>query len=297
MYTKKIFVVFGHDKRQATIARALIEKGHTVRLCCAGMITDLVIGCEVFLEWKQAMEDCDVVILPLPITRDGSTLAYTDETVYLEDIIKSAKKCGCRHIIGGLIPESILSQNIGGIYFDDYYKSDKLQQKNALPSAEGALMLAMENTDKIINGLNVLISGYGKIGHCLADILHKLGAYVTVAARRDESLCEASLSGYKTIRINKNGIAPESITENFDVIFNTVPSTVYMKNTFSAIKGNTVYIEIASAPYGLDLVSARNAGVEVIFAPSIPGKYAPTSAGMYIFETISEILSKRGISI
>lgn len=297
MYTKKIFVIFGRDKRQAAIARALIESGQTVRICCAGIITDLIIGCEVFLEWRQAMEGCDVVILPLPTSRDGSTLAYTDETVYLEDIINSAKKCGCKHIIGGLIPESILSKSTYDICFDDYYKNEQLQKMNALPSAEGALMLAMENTDKVIRGMNVLISGYGKIGNCLADIMHKLGAVVTVAARRDESLCEASLRGYKTIRIDKNTISPDSITENFDVIFNTVPSMIYNKNTFSAIHSNPIYIEIASAPYGLDVVAAREAGIEVIFAPSIPGKYAPTSAGQYIFQIISEILSKRGINI
>ena len=58
-----------------------------------------------------------------------------------------------------------------------------------------------------------------------------------------------------------------------------------------------LYIEIASAPGGIDLPAARDKGIKTIIAPSIPGKYSPKTAGKYIFETVCDILSERGIII
>ena len=297
MYPEKTFVLFGRDKRQFEIAKALVGRGHKVRLCLSGSLDSIINGCEVFLDWRQALTGADVVILPLPITRDGSTLAYSDEAVSLERIINCAIKSGCRHIIGGIIPESLQAQFDSKILFDDYYKCEDLQKKNALPSAEGALMIAMENTDITVRGMRALICGYGRIGKSLAEILYSLGADVTVAARRDESLCEAALKGYKAMRIEAGGFDNTSIFKEHDVIFNTVPSQIFSKNCFSSGDKNALYIEIASAPYGLNITYAREAGVHVIFAPSIPSKYAPSTAGRYIFETISEILAKRGVEI
>ena len=295
MKDKKIFVLFGNDKRQFEIAKLLKSQGHTVRMCHCGQICEEIKGCDIYIDWRHALVGGNVIVLPLPITRDGENLAYSDEAIALKDIISYAVKCGCELIVGGLIPDEMITEHADSIKFDDYYRSEELQRKNALPSAEGALMLAMENTDTIIRGMNVLISGYGRIGYHLADILYLLGANVTIAARRDESLCEAALKGYKTVRIGVNGLDLTSNFKDFDVIFNTVPHQIFKKASFSELKEKAVYIEIASAPYGLDITAARESGVHVIFAPSIPSKYAPATAGRYIFEAISEILSKRGM--
>ena len=97
------------------------------------------------------------------------------------------------------------------------------------------------------------------------------------------------------MRIEDNGFDAQSKFDNFEVIFNTVPSQIFKKCSISTFKNGALYVEIASAPYGVEVSSAREAGVHIIFAPSIPSKYAPISAGRYIFEAISEILEKRGI--
>ncbi len=295
MYTNIIFTIFGNDKSQFTIAENLAAKGHTVRLCCVDTITDNMSRFKVFLDWKQALVGCDVIILPLPVSRDGLTLSYTGETVYLKDILTLASKSGCKFILGGLFPSSVSEILWDNASLIDYYKSENLQLKNALPSAEGALMIAMEHTDRVIEGMQVLIGGLGRIGKRLSDIMKKLGADITVAARRDESLREAQMNGYKTIRIEKDELFQDISKERFDVIFNTVPHLIFSKKVIDKIEGNPIYIEIASAPYGVDLCAAREKGIEVIFAPSIPGKYAPDTAGKYIFETITDILDERGI--
>jgi dipicolinate synthase subunit A len=197
-----------------------------------------------------------------------------------------------------MLPDSICSLcDKEGIFTCDYYKSEDLQKKNALPSAEGALMLAMEHTDITVKDMRALVCGYGRIGSLLASMLSSLGADVTVAARRDETLCEISMDGYRAIRIDGNAKELGIAVDGCDVVFNTVPSVILTSAVLEEVKRKPVYIEIASLPGGIDLSAARDVGIRTVFAPSLPGKYSPRSAGKYIFETVSDILSQRSINV
>ena len=158
-------------------------------------------------------------------------------------------------------------------------------------------MLAMEHSEITIKGMNTLVCGFGRIGALLAKMLSDLGANVTVAARRDEVLCEAALGGFDTLRIDPSYGVDITERQEYDVIFNTVSQIVFKTQALKNIKSNPLYIEIASSPGGIDTASAREAGIKIIAAPSIPGKYAPISAGRYIFENICDLCSKRGINL
>lgn len=293
---KHIFAVLGGDARQRTVAKRLIESGAKVRTYALGDSGDLA-GASVCNSVERAIAGSNVIILPLPVSRDNINLSVRDLNlpgIELCDIVKLAKKYGVVYILGGMVPEEMqtVCQKLD-IKIFDYYKSESLQEKNALPSAEGALMVAMENTDITVMGMKALVCGYGRIGKKLAYILKRLGASVTVAARRDETVCEATMGGYDTLKIGS-----DSWTRgNFDVIFNTVPSVIFTETAVSELKGDTLYIEIASNPGGIDISAARKRSIRVINAPSLPGKYSPRSAGDYIFETVREILAEGGTNI
>lgn len=301
MSTKYIFAIIGGDRRQAVIADKLLALGHTVRICGLGDFAVKKTGIELFLSVEKAISGCDAVLLPLPVSRDGQSLNMLSvdkkDSPLLSDIVKYTAKNPKPFIIGGLIPKQMrnmadaLSVNIA-----DYYESEDLQRKNALPSAEGALMISMENTDRVIRGMKALISGYGRIGKCLADILYKLGADVSVGARRDEVICEIAMSGYNAIKMTDEGKMKNAVN-SCDVIFNTVPSVIFTERILSGVKHSPIYVEIASSPGGISLHHARKNGIRIFTAPSLPGRYAPASAGEYIFETIQDILYERGIKI
>ena len=299
---KYTFSLLGGDRRQTIVAEKLIRLGHKVKLYGLGEHSIHVSGAEICSHAEKAILGSDVIILPLPVSRDKVHLSFSSGVsvtpLKLNDIIDIAKKGGCSTILGGMIPgETARIAELNEIFIYDYYKSEELQRKNALPSAEGALMIAMEHTEKIIKGMNVIVSGYGKTGSCLVSLLDRLGAEVTVAARSDAALCEAALNGFKTVRIGEDtSELARSLTE-CDVIFNTVPAVIFGEQVLKRLKNKPLYIEIASNPGGIDLSAARDIGIQVIFAPSIPGKYAPVTAGEYIFETITDILTKRGIDI
>ena len=101
--------------------------------------------------------------------------------------------------------------------------------------------------------------------------------------------------GYKAIRLGRYGSELSDAANECDVIFNTVPSIIFTENVLNRLKNKPIYIEIASSPGGIDLSAARDVGIETVFAPSIPGKYAPINAGKYIYETVINILSERRI--
>jgi dipicolinate synthase subunit A len=290
-----IFSIFGCDARQLWIADELISRGHQVRLCLYQAMKESLSGCKIYLDWRQAVEGCDIIILPLPASKDGKNVSFTSEGVLLKDVIETAIKSGCSYILGGLIDPNLIETYGDKINFIDYYASETLQEKNALPSAEGALMLMMEHTARVIEGSHVLISGYGRIGKRLSEILQKLGARVTIAARSEQALSDAAIKGFEAVQIYNDNI--DLSNKSFDVIFNTVPHQIFSKRAIETIGGKPIYIEIASSPYGIDVAAARDRGISVVFAPSIPSKYAPETAGVYIYESICDALEQRGVSI
>lgn len=285
--------VIGGDKRQTVISKCFINAGCEVKAFAVSDMPQIMGKAEICMNLDKAIEGVDIVVLPLPVTRDKLYVLAQGDKIALCDVVKLAAK-NKAILMGGMIPEEMLRICAEfGVEAFDYYENEDLQKKNALPSAEGALMIAMEHTDITVHRMKALVSGYGRIGRVLADILKKLGAEVTVAARRDESLCEAALMGYNALRLDSDYTELGRALENTDVVFNTVPGIIFTAKVLNDCKNKPIYIEIASAPGGIDLSAARDADIEIIYAPSIPGKYAPTSAGKYIFETIYDIISER----
>ena len=75
-------------------------------------------------------------------------------------------------------------------------------------------------------------------------------------------------------------------------VFNTVPSIVIGKNELANARKDTLFIDLASKPGGIDFEEARLCGVDTIWSLSLPGKVAPVTAGNIIKETIINILNQ-----
>ncbi len=79
---------------------------------------------------------------------------------------------------------------------------EELAVANAVPTAEGAIQIALEELPITLHGARALVIGYGRLGKALAQRLDGLGARVTVAARSWEALAWAQSrgAGYRTRR-------------------------------------------------------------------------------------------------
>jgi dipicolinate synthase subunit A len=54
-------------------------------------------------------------------------------------------------------------------------------------------------------------------------------------------------------------------------------------------------IDLSSVPGGIDFAYAKDKGMRAIWALSLPGKYAPETAGSIICDTLMEYFEREGI--
>ena len=60
---------------------------------------------------------------------------------------------------------------------------EKFTVLNIIPTVEGAIQVAMQETKRTLHGSNVLILGFGRIGKLLSKSLVGLGVNVSCEAR------------------------------------------------------------------------------------------------------------------
>lgn len=283
------FAVLGGDLRFAYLAGALAREGFSV--ITAGFdhtdLPDCVTGCT---HMTQAIRGADCVVLPLPVSVDGTTLnaPLARYTMTLEELTDGLKPH--QTVVGGRFPPALsaaLAEK--GVRAFDYFAREELMVQNAVPTAEGAVQLAMEELPVTLFGASCLVVGFGRIGKALCRLLTALGADVTVAARRCSDRATAATMGCAAIPTTSLSDAG-----GFDVIFNTVPMLLFDETTLRALPRSTLIIDLASRPGGVDFTAAASLGMKTIWALSLPGRVAPKSAGIIIKDTVLNILKEEG---
>lgn len=165
-----------------------------------------------------------------------------------------------------------------------------LTPDTAIPTAEGAVQIAMEELATTIFGLNILVIGYGRISKVLSRLLKSMGANVTVSARKFSDLAWIEANGYQPAHTNDLSGA----IEKSQLIINTVPASILNEDLLSKVQKGCLLIDLASKPGGIDFSTANRLGLKTIWALSLPGKVAPITAGKIIFDTMQNIETERG---
>jgi len=272
------FIILGGDMRMKHLERMLIDDGYNVK--------------SLYLDNSSAHITnitADNIILPVPCSRaDGSLNApFSDIKVSLASLIENPGVCKC--VFGGMIPQSLKDTcDKNCIHCFDYMMCEPLTIRNAQATAEGAIKVAIENTDFTLCGSNVLVAGYGRIGKLLSRYLKSLGANVTVEARKNSDLEWIKANGYNPLPLNRL----YSCTGNFDIIFNTVPYEIFTELEIVNMNKNVVYIELASLPGGIDEIAAYRKKIKIIKAASLPGKTAPKTSAEAIKYAILGMLKE-----
>ena len=78
-----------------------------------------------------------------------------------------------------------------------------------------------------------------------------------------------------------------------DVIINTIPAHVLGDAALAATARDTPIIELASAPYGLEMQKAVKLGLQVCVESGLPGRYAPLDAGEALFDALTRAMGTR----
>lgn len=286
----------GGDARQGKAALRLVESGRFVSAFAGCPSASEKINLPENID--EAIKASSAVILPLPSSVDGLTLnapSYDLETLRLDKIIDLISETDKNILlIGGRIPKQVIEYaEQKGLRVIDYFVSESFQIKNAYITAEAAVSVAMNNMKKSIRGAKFTITGFGRIAKILSAILIKLGGDVCVLARKESDLVWAELEGARGVRICRESL--KKACEESDMIFNTVPEWLFYEDELLRMGNSTQIVDLASSPGGVDLSAAKRLGSKVLWASSLPGKYAPESAGELIAECIEKILTEEGV--
>lgn len=291
MMNETVITIIGGDNRQGYLAKSLSDDGIPVIVNGLEKYSGID-KVQLVTDTAEAVSAADVVILPLPLTHDNITVhaPYSYSAIYLSDVFAAASPG--QLLMGGRINEKLMKAvNNRNIRLVDYWEREELSVLNAIPTAEGALEIAMRETQRTIFDSNCLVIGYGRIGKILSGLLKSMGAHVTASARKAGDLAWIKSAGLTPVATGNL----LNVIGECDIIFNTVPHVVLELKELLACKPGVVIIDLASAPGGVDFAAANQNGIEAIQALSLPGKVAPESAAEMIKETILNIIREENI--
>ena len=223
MNDRKKIALLGGDARQSFVAGRLADAGCSVYVWNLPTTMASVTVCG---DVADAIDGCSAVILPLPVSMDGVSLNSPNSNITLAELLRIIPDNAI--ILAGRIPPAFAEAcRTCGIFTIDYFDNETVRIKNALLTAEGALMIYMEKLPIGVFRSRILITGWGRVAKCTASVFSALGALVTIAARSDSDLTWASLLGCDTVNILDAAKFTQHLTSSYDCIINTVPARIF----------------------------------------------------------------------
>ena len=293
---KKLKVAFiGGDMRMVKAAQVLAESYFDVRVWGIDNKYFSKDICQKSCE--EAVNDIDVLVLPTPPSEDEVRVScplFSEESgIKIHKLLEMLPQNTA--IMGGRMSprlREIITKKCFNAY--DYFNREELLIKNAVPTTEGAIGIAIDKMPKTIYNSKIAVVGYGRIGEALALKLNLLGAKVTVFVRKLSGVAKAQsqgLNGRRIEFINKESSLCE-LASGYDLIYNTVPYWIITEEIIKNIPKSTMVVDLASAPGGIDMIAAKKYDLNVIRALALPGKTAPETAGEIIAESIMNIIKE-----
>ncbi len=291
MAQSRNFAVIGGDMRQVRLANSLMLDGENVKVF--GFCDDtpnLCLKSEKTL--GDALYKADVIVLPLPALVDKQYInaPFCEEKTDINTLIgKMDKK---QILMGGKIDwEARECIEKAGIKCVDYFEREELSVLNAAATAEGGIAIAMNEMPTMLSQSRCFVAGFGRIGKMLCKMLDGIGAKVCVGARKSEAFAWIDAYGYEKCHIKELA----DTVGQYDVIFNTVPHKIFDESVIKNIRSDTLVIDLASKPGGIDFDAAKKYNIKTIWALSLPGRTSPISAGDIIKQTVINICNEMGV--
>lgn len=233
----------------------------------------------------------DSIILPVSgLHEEGKAEAsFSQNDVFITKELVSQTKNHC-----------VLYSGITTPYIDELIKStdrklvtlfdrDDVAILNSIPTAEGALQLAIEHTDVTIHGSNVMVLGFGRVGMTVARTFSSIGAKVKVCVRNTADAARITEMGLEPLFFNNL----ENEVSAIDICINTIPKLVLTSSIISKMPDHTLIIDLASKPGGTDFQFAQKQGVKALWALGLPGKVAPKSAGEIMANVLFDLITEQ----
>lgn len=245
-------------------------------------------GVSLVSSLQDAVGLADVLILPMYGTdeRGGVRAKYSESPIILNKEVLKALRPNVPIFIGWARPVLKSAAEMMGIRIIETAHLDQIAILNSIPSAEGAIMMAMEATTITIHGSECFVLGLGRCGWTIARTLKGMGAHVSGVARKPADLARAMEMGLKAVHFSDL----EEEIGRAEIIFNTVPHLILDKVILDRVARDAVIIDLASIPGGTDFEYAQLLGIKAQLAPGLPGIVAPKTAGRILAQVYPQLI-------
>lgn len=288
MLTGKHVAVIGGDARQLEVIRKLIELDAKISLIGFDQLDEGFVGATKFSLDNVNLSQVEAIVLPVGGTNlegEVESIFSNEKIVLTADHLKAtSEKCRIFSGISNQYLKKIIDESKRKLV--EFFVRDDVAIYNSIPTMEGTLMMAIQNTDITIHHSNVIVLGFGRVGMTIARAFYALGANVKVAAIESELLARVYEMGLEPIHLDDL----EKHIQKVDVCINTIPAQVLNAKVILQMPNSSLIIDIASKPGGTDFRYAEKRGIKAMLAPSLPGIVAPKTAGQIIANVLSKLL-------
>lgn len=270
------FGILGGDVRQLSTARQLAKAGYSV-IC---YMPD-----EDFPAQAASLEELiacsEMLVAPLPFCISPDT--GTGENFY--QFLAKEGQDG-QLLFSGPLPTSVKnSLRAAKIRLCNPASDPVFAEQNATLTAEGVVAeLLSQHTDsassRALYKSRILLTGYGKCGHAIAKALSGFSAQLTICDTDKSALEQASSAPGTSSPFFS--LHPEEISaklSDYDFVINTAPCLIFDKKLLQNASKETLFLDIASAPGGMDMTAASELGITARQLPGLPSKVSPEAAG------------------
>jgi len=288
MLTGMQVLFLGGDARQVEVIRKLNELDASVFVCGFETCSQDLGPVTFFPCDKSFFAAADVLILPAAGTDDQGEIAapFGNSTLILTNEL--AEQLPKHAVIYTGMARPYLKQLCEDhkLKLVELFERDDVAIYNSVPTAEGALKMAIENTDFTIHNSSSIVLGFGRTGFTMARALQALGSKVKVGVRRSEHYARAFEMGLEPFYINDF----QHHVSKIDLIFNTIPTMIVTAQIIAKMPMHAVIIDLASKPGGTDFRFAEKQGIKALLAPGLPGIVAPLTAGRIIADCLVQLM-------
>ncbi len=288
MLTGVQVVLAGGDARQLEVIRKLTELDASVTLVGFEKLQPPP-ATVVLAEWvPETLQAADALVLPAVGTDDQGVIhaIYADRELRLTDAHLAAMPNHGKVYTGMAKPYLRRLCEKHRIGLVELFDRDDVAIYNSIPTAEGAVMMAMQHTDITIHGSCCMVLGLGRTGLTLARTLQGLGATVKVGVQREALFARAHEMRFEPFYLDDLVRQARDV----DLLFNTIPTMIVTAQVIAALPPHAVVIDLASQPGGTDFRYAEKRGIKALLAPGLPGIVAPKTAGRIMANSLAQII-------
>jgi len=281
------FAVIGGDDRELYLISELQKQGAYI-VGVGFEKASPISGMTLAPSLEDVVSQVDVLLFPMFGTDERGVVKakYSNSPIVLNKKVLESIPARVPLVIGFARPALRAVADNLGLKLVETGSLNELAILNSIPSAEGAIQMAMEATTITIHGSNSFVLGLGRCGWTLARMLQGIGARVTGVARKPSDLARAVEMGLHAVHFAEL----EDEISQAEIIFNTIPHPVLDRMMLDRVARDAVIVDLASIPGGTDFEYAQMLGIKALLAPGLPGLVAPKTAGRILAQIYPQLI-------